>query len=461
MLRVGRSILIALMGQLVLVAPLAALAQSNADRSKPDHVKPAPAKPDLARAKALILEGKGAQAWAMLEPYEFQLAGQPDYDYLLGVAAIAAGHPARATLALERVLAVNPNHAAARLDMGRAYFSLGEYDRARTELKDVLAHDPPPAARDTIELYLAAIERRTYRGATRVTGYAEASVGYDSNVNAGVSQSSLFLPLFGLTFTLAPSVTRQGDDFASLSGGIDLTLPVSDTWSLVAGANGQQRSNSKLDAFDYRSVGAQAGVQRAVEGALTRVTVGTNQYDLDNAGYRRLQSLNLEWRRQYDRRTQFTLYGQDLRLRYVQPATRSESSDMVILGVGAVHTVDEATRSFVFGNLFVGDDVATDLRIDGSRRMSGGRVGFQRQLRSDADWFATLGVQYSKYQQVNVLFNVARRDWQYDAALGVNWRLDQAWSLQPKVSYTRNDANTGINDYDRSVLYLTLRRDWR
>ena len=457
MLRIGRVILFVLTAQLLLAAPPAVLAQSQSGKDRTSSLR---AKPDLARARALILEGKGAEAWALLEPYEFQLAGQPDYDYLLGVAAIAAGHPARATLALERVLTVNPNHAAARLDMGRAYFALGDYDRARTELKDVLAHDPPPAARDTIERYLAAIKQRTHRGAARVTGYAEASVGHDSNVNAGISQSSLYLPLFGATFTLAPSVTRQDDDFASLGGGIDLTLPVSDSWSLVAGANAQQRSNAKLDTFDSRSVGANAGLQHATEGALTRITLGTNHYDLDNAAYRRMQSLNLEWRRQYNRRTQFTLYGQDLRLRYVQPATRSESSNMVIVGVGGVHTLDEATRSFVFGNLFAGDDAATDLRIDGGRRLSGARVGFQRELRSNADWYATLGVQHSKYQQVNVLFNVARRDWQYDAVLGVNWRLDDAWSLRPQLSYTRNDANTPINDYDRSVVSVALHRDW-
>ena len=452
MLRVGRAVLFVLASQLLLAAPLAALGQSKSDRH---------AKPDLARAKALILEGRGVEAWAMLEPYEFQLAGQPDYDYLLGVAAIAAGHPARATLALERVLTVNPNHAAARLDMGRAYFALGDYARARTELMEVLAHDPPPAARDTIERYLAAIKQRTNRSVVRATGYVEASVGYDSNVNGGIAQSSLFLPLFGVTFVLAPSVTRREDDFASVAGGINLTLPVKKNWSLVAGADAQQRSNWRVDTFDYRSVDINAGLQHTAERAVTRVTVGTNHYDLDNAAYRRLQSLNVEWRRQYDRRTQFTLYGQDTRLRYVQPATRSESSNMVIVGVGGVRTLDEATRSFAFGNVFAGDDAATDQRIDGSRRVSGMRIGLQRELRSDADWYATLGVQHSKYRQVNVLFNVARRDWQYDVVLGVNWRLDDAWSLRPRLSYTRNDANTGINDYDRSVLWVTLRRDWR
>jgi tetratricopeptide (TPR) repeat protein len=447
MLRLCRALVLALLAQVLVTVPQAVSAQ---------------AKPDLALAKTLILEGKGAQAWALLEPYEFQLAGQPDYDYLLGVAAIAAGHPARATLALERVLAVNPNHAAARLDMGRAYFALGDYDRARIELTDLLAHDPPPAARDTIERYLAAIKARTERAGTpTVTAHVEASVGYDSNVNAGVSQNSLFLPLFGATFTLVPSVTRQHDNFVALGGGVDVAFPVHESWSLLAGADARQRSYSSLDTFDNASVELRAGVQHTGERDLTRFTVGANQYDLDNAAYRRLQSVNLEWRRQPDRSNQFTLYGQGLHIRYPQAATRSESSNTVILGAGGVHTLDEATRSFAFGNVFAGEDTATDQRVDGNRQLYGMRVGVQRALRGNADWYATLGVQYSRYALENAIFAVMRRDWQYDVALGVNWRLNDAWSLRPQLGYTRSDATTAINDYYRSELSVTLRRDWR
>ena len=432
MLKVGRVVLLACLAQLLLTAPQPAVAQSQ---------------PDLARAKTLILQGKGAEAWALLEPFEFQLAGQQDYDYLLGVAAIAAGHPDRATLALERVLAVNPNHAAARLDMGRAYFALGDYDRARTELKDVLSHDPPPAARDTIERYLAEIDARTRRAhAPRVTGHVEATLGHDSNVNSGVSQATLFLPLFGATFVLAPSVTQQDDEFVALGAGMDVTVPVRESWSLVAGADVRQRSYSSLDTFDNRSAELRGGVQHAGERDVARLTAGMNQYDLDNTSYRRMQSVNLEWRRQLDRLTQITLYAQDLRIRYVQPATRSQSSDMQILGAGGVRTLDEAKRTFAFGNLFFGNETSTDQRIDGDRRMLGVRGGIQGSLRSDADWYATLGVQQSDYSQENPIFAVTRRDWQYDTVLGVNWRLDRVWSLRPQASYTRNDSNAAFND---------------
>jgi hypothetical protein len=294
-----------------------------------------------------------------------------------------------------------------------------------------------------------------------VTGYVEASIGHDSNVNAGVSQGTLFLPLFGANFTLVPSATQQDDDFRTVGGGIDVSVPIKETLSLVAGADVRQRTYLSSDTFDHLISGLHAGVQHADERDVVRFTAGMNHDELNDRSYRRLQSLNAEWRRQINRRTQFTVYGQDLRIRYPQAGTRSQSSNMLIFGVGGVRTLDEATRSFAFGNVFAGEDDATDQRIDGNRRLFGARVGVQRALRSDTDWYATLGLQRSDYSQENPIFALTRRDWQYDVALGANWRLNDAWSLRPQLAYTRNDATTAINDYDRYELSVTLRRDWR
>jgi tetratricopeptide (TPR) repeat protein len=425
------------------------------------RIAEAQAQPDLEQARKLILQGRGAEAWKLLEPFEFALAGREDYDYLLGVAAIEAGHPDRATLALERVLAMNPNHAAARLDMGRAHFALGDYDRARVELEDLLGHDPPPAARDTIERYLAAIDRRRPDGGIRATGYLEASAGHDSNINAGVSQNALFLPLFGATFVLAPNAVKQKDEFFALAGGVELAVPVRRSLSLIAGLDLRQRGYDSLDVFDYRSAEVKAGVQVLGRRDVVRATLGTNQYELDYESYRRLHAANLEWRRQLDRHTQISLYGQALQIRYLQPATRAQSSDMVLAGAGATRTLDEATRTYVSGNLFLGFDDATDQRLDGDRGLYGLRAAVQTGLRPTLDGYVVLGVQRSDYETENPVFATTRSDTQYDVALGLHWRFARDWSLRPQVTYTKNDATTAINEYDRYEASLALRRDWR
>jgi len=52
------------------------------------------------------------------------MAGNLDYDYLLGIAALDSGQPDKASLALERVLAVTPDYVGAGSILARAYFAL-------------------------------------------------------------------------------------------------------------------------------------------------------------------------------------------------------------------------------------------------------------------------------------------------------------------------------------------------
>src|SRR5688572_19780250 len=91
----------------------------------------------LEQAKRLMNEGKAAEAFKLLAPLEPQRAGEIDFDYTLGIAALDSGHPDRATIAFERVLATNPDFVGARVDLGRAYFAMGSDDLARAEFETV------------------------------------------------------------------------------------------------------------------------------------------------------------------------------------------------------------------------------------------------------------------------------------------------------------------------------------
>jgi tetratricopeptide (TPR) repeat protein len=113
-------------------------------------------------ADALINSGKPAEAYALLSPLDFDYSGNARFDYLLGIAALDSGHADKATLVFERVLAVDPSFAGARLDMARAYFQLGDMVRAKTEFDEVMKQSPPEAARATIQKYLAAIDAKMH-----------------------------------------------------------------------------------------------------------------------------------------------------------------------------------------------------------------------------------------------------------------------------------------------------------
>ncbi|HEY4637474.1 MAG TPA: hypothetical protein VIH23_04345, partial [Burkholderiales bacterium] len=82
-----------LLGSMLLCASLAALADAVTDR-----------------ARALLQRNDAQAAYKLLLPLEPQRAGDPEYDYLLGIAALDAGEPERAVFALERVLALQPDN---------------------------------------------------------------------------------------------------------------------------------------------------------------------------------------------------------------------------------------------------------------------------------------------------------------------------------------------------------------
>ena len=44
-------------------------------------------------ARALLQSGQSAQAYALLAPLEESRAGDPEYDYLLGISALDSGKP--------------------------------------------------------------------------------------------------------------------------------------------------------------------------------------------------------------------------------------------------------------------------------------------------------------------------------------------------------------------------------
>jgi len=424
------------------------------------------AKPDLGRAERLLGAGDADGAWKLLSPHELALAGDEAFDYLLGVAALETGRADLATLILERVLAVNPNHAAARLDMGRAYFALGDFERARTEFDAVVRFDPPPQARATVERYRAAMADRTAligpaAAGLALTGYVEALLGRDSNVNASTSQGSVYIPVFGVNFTLGTTSVQTKAGFAALGGGAEASYRFGGGMGVFAGMDARVREHAKVGAYDYASADYRVGVQYQGARDLWRGTVSRGDYRLDGADYRRIDGLGLEWRRTLDPRTQFSAFGQESRIRYLVSTAQSYSSNLRLWGGTVARTLDEGTRTVAFAGFYRGSDVATDGRTDGDRRLHAVRAGAQYGVAERLDAFASAALQKSTYDRQNALFSQLRIDHQLDLSAGLNWQWDADWLVRPQVNYTRADSNIPLNDYRRTEAFVTLRRDWR
>lgn len=429
--------------------------------------------PDLAAAESLLRTGKAEAAWTQLEPYEFEKAGDEDFDYLLGLAALESGRIDRASFILERVVGVNPDHAAANIDLARTLFALGDHDRARQHLEVALRLDPPPAARQTIDRYMAAIDDRRASGRLKTTGYMEAGFGTDTNLNAGVSNGSYFMPI--LNANLSSVALRV--DYEVFSAGVAATAADDTGGELFGGADLKRRqhrhrivdSTRNGDYYDTRSFEGRVGFQQKVGASdALRVSVGRSRQTLDDTqGYRSTQSLMAEWRHTFDATTQGSVWLLDQRNRYGTVGTtsyRQYNGDQLLAGAGLVRGFGQNNAVIAHFTAFGGSERATDRasgNLDGDKALTGVRAGGQVRVLPELDITATVGGSLTRYELYNLLFTNHRRDWAWDATLGAQWRLSKEWTLKPQYAYSRSDSNFGAYDYERHDYSVTLRYDFR
>ncbi len=415
----------------------------------------------LSDAEALMNKGKAAEAYALLEPFEFERSGEVRFDYLLGIAALDSGQPDKATLALERVLAVDPNFAGARLDMARALFNLGDLPRAKAEFQTVLAQNPPPAAKATVQKYLEAIESREQSKKTRFTAYIEGTLGHDSNVNNSTSQSTIAVPAFGnLVFTLNPSNLKTADNYGGIAAGANVEHQLSDRFGVFAGADLRQRNNSKEKSFDTTSLDISAGVSYSAGTETVRGGIIVNRYNLSGEHNRDTTGFNAVWSHTVDSNTQLNVIAQLNKTSYVTNVMQTNDFNSTLLGLGGLRVL-EGGKSALFGSLLFGTEQEINIRADGNKQYYGLRVGAQKAWTENIDIFAQAGIQSGKYDKTNSAFLEKRTDSQSDLSAGMNWRIAQLWTVRPQILSMRNNSNIGIYSFDRIDYSVTVRRDFK
>ncbi len=362
-------------------------------------------KKPLRDAEALMKAGRPADAYNLLEPLEFDRSGEVRFDYLIGIAALDSGKPDKATIAFERVLAVDPDYAGARLDMARAYYQLGDLPRAKTEFETVLEQNPPEAARATIQKYLDVIAaRHAANRQTRFSAYVEGGLGHDTNVNNSISQSM---------FNLSPTKLKTADNYYNVAAGGEASHNLNTNWGVYAGADARQRGNNTQTGFDTLSLEGRAGVT-FVDNEKNIFHIGGigGRYNLARLHDHNFSGFSADWRHVYSPTNQVSIFAQYGRNRFVDPAMTIDDFDQTTLGTSLLHVLADG-QSVLFGSLFGAyeNDVApisptnpSGGRADGNKRRLGLRAGGQTAMGENTELFANLGLQTGVYDKTNAFF---------------------------------------------------------
>lgn len=424
---------------------------------------PAAAEDDvLATAKSHLDSGNPQAAYDLLVPLQSDRAGDPEYDFLLGSAALQVGRNTEAVFALERVLAVRPDATAARALIARAYFNLKETQTARREFENVRAQQVPPEVAATIDRFLDAIRRVEEGQKVSFRGYFEVGGGYDSNVNSATAENQVAVPSLGIV-TLSDSGIEQEDGYLTFGGGVGIRGPISRRLSVFGGLAYSNKTNLNEDDFSTSSWDLSGGLSyRSGRNTLTLATQLNAFYVHDSVlyskAYREAVGATLQWQYDFNARNQVTVYSQYAQLTYPEQGPRD--AGRFVGGFGYAHAFGP-DNLVIYVGAYGGQEREEDQAFPQfGHDLYGLRAGAQQFLNEKFSLFVSASAEGRRYGGPDPSFLIDREDEQYSASGGVHFVPIRNLRLTLQGSYNDNRSNISIYEFDRWIASLTLRHDF-
>lgn len=429
----------------------------------------------LRDARQLLAAGNPKQAYMVLVKLDAELAGDVEFDYLLGVAALDSGKTDEAIIAFERVLQKDPKNAGARLDLARAYFNSGAIDLARANFLELKASNPPPAALAAIDKYLAAIRERRAQSTNRFAAWGETSLGYDSNITGVPSDfTSAVASAFNLTGVnpTGNSIKRKAPYLAAAVGA-DYSYAVTAAWAAFLG--GEVRGRAYRREGDFKSISGEArtGAVWTRDKQQLRLTGGYNRFNQEGlapgdpkpTNDRSTALVSADYRYALNERQQFSVGVAGTRVKFLK--NDIEDFDATTATVGFLQAFDRKGAPFLQVSGYYSRDEALRKLADGvsdkSKRVVGARSYFQYSLTDKLAWFNGLG--FSRRSDQSAFARATEiefgRDRLADLTLGVNWRFQEKCSMRAQWLASRNDSNIAIYDFTRHEVSSTIRCDFQ
>ena len=413
----------------------------------------------LTEAREWLDKGQGKTAYQLLSPLETQMAGQPQFDYLLGLSALAVNEPSQAAFAFERCLAFEPRNGLCRLGMARAHLELAEQDSARAELDLVSQSSPPEPVQKAVADYMARLAgEEVVNRDSRLASYIRMGVGYDSNINTATSLGSMYVPIFGGEMTLRRDGRRRDSGFAQGRFHINYSHPFGNRWRLLAEGNIHAVGNFETKRYNRVVSDASIGLMyRHDKHQFSGKVIGQN-YQLDSHSYRNLGGFLGQYVYSLTDRSQISVFGQASRLSY--PGRRLLNANRYVGGASLSQALAN-DRAVVFVSAYGGNEkpVHSHAPSDTNYGFGGMRVGGMYMVTPRAQVEAGVGFERRRFKHRDLLFQRHRRETFYDAYLGLNYAINRKLSLRPRYQYTHSNSNIPLRDYQRHMISVNLQYD--
>ncbi|MEQ8662220.1 MAG: surface lipoprotein assembly modifier, partial [Gammaproteobacteria bacterium] len=235
--------------------------------------------------------------------------------------------------------------------------------------------------------------------------------------------------------------------------------PLAGQFDLIGGGNIAKREHFSDDDFETSSVDAHAGIGFTHGLNAFTLALQGETFLVDNHTFRNAYGLVGGWNREIDARTRASAFMQIFGLDY--PGQDVRDAMRYVGGAGLSHAFQVRFNPVLFVSAYAGTEDERRSNVPQlGHDLYGFRVGSEVALARAWRAFGGVDVEFRDYDGPEPAFLRTRDDNRYQFRLGVSYRPAPAWRANAQLSYVNNDSNIVVNDYDRVLFAVTLRREF-
>ncbi len=389
--------------------------------------------------------------------------GDPEFDYIYGLAALESGNANESVFALERVATTSTEaglRSLARLDLARAYFVTNNLDAAESLFNLVLTSNPPPNVQQNIEIFLQLIESRKNTKKPTLNWTIASSIGSDSNANSATSNGLIDTPLIG-QIELDPAGQETKDTFSNTTLSMAYKYPFNRNSSMNFSLNLAHLNNFDTDQFDIDNARGELSYNWGNEVHRFKHGISAGKVNLDQNGFQKSFALNSSWQRAGKNGWYQSLSGSYTKIRYDtnNGGTLNDLRDVdqVLLTGGVTKIAGPLTHTV---NIYTADEdpEATSGGDHNGRSFTGLAYSLLYSMSAQHTPFLRTSFQKVEHDsQHPVFFNTKRSGETASVTLGWFWLVTRNFMVTGEAAFTDNSSNIALFDYNRFKYQAGLR----
>ncbi len=389
--------------------------------------------------------------------------GDPQFDFLYGLAALEFGETNESVFALERVAATSTDavlRSRARLELARAYFVTNNLTASENLFNAVLTTNPPPNVQQNVQAFLQLIETRRNSQTPTINWTISSVIGSDSNANSATSNGLIDTPLIG-QIELDPAGQETEDNFSNTTMAMAYKYPFTRDRSLNFTLNLSHLNNFDTDQFDLDNARGELSYNWGNEVHRFRHGVSSGKVNLDQNGFQKSLALNSSWQRAGANGWYQSLSASYTQVRY---DTNNDGDlndlrdvDQLLFTGGITKIAGPLTHTL---SVYRADESpeASGAGDHNGREFTGLAYSLLYSMNSQHTPFLR-----ASYQEVDhdsehpVFFNTKRSGETTSLTLGWFWSIARNLMVTGEAAYTDNNSNITLFDYSRFKYQAGLR----